>query len=94
MMNIWLSRLHNSNSVSLQLFVNSQTPRLESVWGLKGGEGSREHTSSCKFQLRRENVNGFSLSTCCHNGLGGMERQRVKMKEAFRRWEEFWCESL
>lgn len=71
MMNIWISRLHNSNSVSLQLFVNSQTPRLESVCGLKEGEGSREHTSSCNFQLRHENANSFSLSTCYQNGVGG-----------------------
>lgn len=71
MMNIWTSRLHNSNSVSLELFVNSWTSRLESVWGLKGREGSREHTSPSNFQLRCENANGFSLSTCSQNGMGG-----------------------
>lgn len=42
MMNIWLSRLHNSNSVSLQLFVNSQTPRLEvfGIWKEEKAAGS------------------------------------------------------
>lgn len=71
MMNIWTSRVHNSNFVSLELFVNSQASRLESGWGLKGRESSREHTSPSNFQLRCENANGFSLSTCSQNGVGG-----------------------